>query len=132
MVIVRRHIGKLLLTCSLFIVMTVQAQRKISSLDKDWRFLKGDAIGAENPSFNDAGWRQVDVPHDWMIEGPYDAANRTGRGGGYLPAGIGWYRKKLSLPSDWKGRKIFVQFDGVMANSEVWINGNSVGKRPYG
>lgn len=132
MVIARTHIEKILLACSLFLVMTVQGQRRIQSLDKDWRFLKGDTTGAEKPSFNDAGWRQVDVPHDWMIEGPYDAANRTGRGGGYLPAGIGWYRKKLSLPNELKGRKIFVQFDGVMANSEVWINGNSVGKRPYG
>ena len=132
MSIARTHIGKIFLACSFFIVTAVQGQRKIISLDKDWRFLKGDTTGAEKPSFNDAGWRQLDVPHDWMIEGPYDVANRTGRGGGYLPAGIGWYRKKLILPNDLKGKKISVQFDGVMANSEVWINGNSVGKRPYG
>src|SRR5713226_4428690 len=106
--------------------------RVTSSFDSDWRFLKGDAPGAEKPDFDDATWRKLDVPHDWSIEGPFDEKNSTGGAGGFLPAGIGWYRKHFSLPRDFHDRRIFVDFDGVMANSDVWINGFHLGKRPYG
>lgn len=102
------------------------------SFDTDWRFLKQDVSDAQQPAFNDAAWRKLDVPHDWSIEGPYDETNPTGRGGGYLPAGIGWYRKSFTLPTEAASKKIFLEFDGVMANSEVWINGFLLGKRPYG
>ncbi len=106
--------------------------RKIVSFDKDWNFLKDDAKGAEQTTFNDASWRKLDVPHDWSIEGPYDRNNTTSRGGGYLPSGIGWYRKTFSLDDSYNNKKISIQFDGVMANSDVWINGYHLGKRPYG
>jgi beta-galactosidase len=106
--------------------------RVTTPFDADWRFLKADAKGAEQPAFNDAKWRALAVPHDWSIEGPYDQANPSGRGGGYLPAGAGWYRKKFTLPADEAKRRVRIEFDGVMANSEVWINGHLLGKRPYG
>ncbi|GAB3453566.1 hypothetical protein GCM10027321_03860 [Massilia terrae] len=106
--------------------------RVTTSFDAGWRFLKADAKGAEQPGFKDASWRALSVPHDWSIEGPYDQANPTGRGGGYLPAGVGWYRKQFTLPQDEAGRRVRVEFDGVMANSEVWVNGHLLGKRPYG
>ncbi|RZK19068.1 MAG: hypothetical protein EOO86_08510 [Pedobacter sp.] len=72
------------------------------------------------------------MPNDWSIEGAYDKANLTARGGGYLPSGIGWYRKSFSLDENLSGKKISIEFDGVMANSDVWINGFHLGKRPYG
>ncbi|HJQ31657.1 MAG TPA: glycoside hydrolase family 2 TIM barrel-domain containing protein [Pyrinomonadaceae bacterium] len=102
------------------------------SLDKDWRFLKGDAEGAERPEFDDAAWRRLDVPHDWSIEGPFDEGNPTGKAGGYLPAGVGWYRKRFTLRAAERTRRVFVEFDGVMANSDVWVNGFHLGRRPYG
>lgn len=108
------------------------AVRAAMALDRDWLFNKGDAPGAENPAFTDAGWRTVDVPHDWSIEGPFDENAPTSGYGGYLPAGVGWYRKKFTLPQAWSGRRIFVEFDGVMANGTVWINGTSLGTRPSG
>jgi beta-galactosidase len=108
------------------------ASRKILNFDADWRFLKDDAKGADAPVFDDSGWRILDVPHDWSIEGPYDKENPTSRGGGYLPAGIGWYRKSFTVSGSDSKRKIFIEFDGVMANSDVWINGFHLGKRPYG
>src|SRR5436305_2112557 len=85
----------------LFFAATSWSQngRTIAPFDNDWKFYKGEASGAEATSFNDAGWRLLTVPHDWSIEGPYDRANPTSRGGGYLPAGIGWYRKTFSLPN---------------------------------
>jgi beta-galactosidase len=106
--------------------------RVTTPFDADWRFLKADAKGAEQPGFNDAKWRALSVPHDWSIEGPYDQANPSGRGGGYLPTGAGWYRKKFTLPADEAKRLVRIEFDGVMANSEVWVNGHLLGKRPYG
>jgi beta-galactosidase len=74
----------------------------------------------------------VDLPHDWSIEGPFDAKNPTGGAGGFLPAGIGWYRKTFTVPAADRGKLVFIDFDGVMANSDVWINGFHLGKRPYG
>lgn len=107
-------------------------RRTIASFDTDWRFLKGDATGAELANFDDAAWRKLDVPHDWSIEGPFDKNNPTGGAGGFLPAGVGWYRKHFTLPADDKDRRVFIDFDGVMANSNVWINGFHLGTRPYG
>lgn len=116
----------------LLLLSSLQAQRIIRSFDNGWRFFKGDTAGAEQPSFLDASWRAVNVPHDWSIEGPYDQNNPTRRGGGYLPAGVGWYRKQFTLDDSYKNKKVSVEFDGVMANSEVWINNFYLGKRPYG
>src|SRR5262249_31957630 len=106
--------------------------RTVKLFDDDWLFFKGDAEGAQDVSFDDSAWRKLDVPHDWSIEGPFDQNAPTGGAGGYLPGGIGWYRKHFSLPADCKAKRVCIEFDGVMANSEVWINGCSLGKRPYG
>lgn len=103
-----------------------------ASFDADWRFFKGEAAGAERNDFDDSNWRRLDVPHDWSIEGPFSQTNKTGGAGGWLPSGVGWYRKSFSLPDNWILKRFFVEFDGVMQNSEVWINGVSLGKRPNG
>ena len=119
--------------CFLAVLTDVNAQaRKVLSFDTNWKFIKADLTGAEKPLFNDAKWRTLDVPHDWSIEGPYDKANPTARGGGYLPSGIGWYRKSFTLPESEANRQHFIEFDGIMAYSDVWINGTHLGKRPYG
>jgi beta-galactosidase len=106
--------------------------RKIISFDTDWKFIKEDVTGAEQKEFKDAAWRSLNVPHDWSIEGPYSRNNSTGRGGGYLPGGIGWYRKTFTLNEADQKNLVFIEFDGVMANSDVWINGFHLGKRPNG
>ena len=103
--------------------------RIVKSFDAGWRFFKGDAPGAEASGFVDGPWRTVDSPHDWSIEGPFAATNPRGGAGGFLPAGIGWYRKHFTLSKQHLGRRIFIEFDGVMANSDVWINGVHLGKR---
>jgi beta-galactosidase len=106
--------------------------RITTSFDQGWRFLKADAPAAEKSDFDDTQWRNLDVPHDWSIEGPIDRASTTGHAQGFFPAGIGWYRKHFVLPESYAGRRVFVEFDGVMANSDVWINGRHLGRRPYG
>lgn len=106
--------------------------RVTTSFDADWRFLKAGAPGAEQPGFDDAAWRTVSVPHDWSIEGPFDKNNPTSGAGAFLPAGIGWYRRRFTLPAADARRRVFVDFDGVMAHSDVWINGFHLSKRPNG
>lgn len=109
-----------------------QSPRTVQPFDADWQFLKADAPDAEEPGFADAAWRTLNLPHDWSIEGPIDQSNKTGAAGAFLPAGVGWYRKHFVLPQSAARKRIFIEFDGVMANSDVWINGTHLGKRPYG
>lgn len=103
-----------------------------SSFDFGWRFLLGDPAGAQNPPYVDSSWRALDLPHDWSIEGPYDEHAATGGSGGYLPAGIGWYRKTFSVPESARDRRVAIEFDGVYQHSTVWINDHELGTRPYG
>jgi beta-galactosidase len=126
-------------SCTILIILLAAAGlsyaatgRIVAPFDSDWRFFKGDASGAEADAFNDSQWRTLDVPHDWSIEGPFAASNPTGGSGGFLPAGVGWYRKHFTLPKEYARRRVFIEFDGVMANSDVWINGAHLGRRPYG
>lgn len=98
----------------------------------DWKFVKGDSADAQRVHFDEAGWKEVALPHDWSIEGPKNQKNPGKSRSGYFPGGIGWYRKHFQLAPKDQGRMIFVQFDGVYENSEVWINGHSLGVRPYG
>jgi beta-galactosidase len=100
--------------------------------EDDWRFAVGDVQGAEKVEFDDAQWQSVDVPHDWAIAGPFDEQAPARGEGGFLPTGVGWYRKHFELPTDLKGRRVLIEFDGVMANSDVWINGQHLGHRPSG
>ncbi len=108
------------------------SERTTLNFDKDWKFIQDDVDGAEMPEFDDRRWQYLDLPHDWSIEGAVDRDHPTGRGGGYLPAGIGWYRKSFEIPASDQGKKVFIDFDGIMANSDVWINGEHLGKRPFG
>ncbi len=101
-------------------------------MDRSWKFFLGDDKSASTIDFNDNAWRVLDLPHDWSIEGGFkEDAPTTGRGG-YVQTGIGWYRKQFVLPRSVKGKQVTIQFDGVYMNSEVWINGHLLGKRPNG
>ncbi len=104
--------------------------REVLNFNHDWYFYKGDVQGGQNSGTDVSGWRLLDLPHDWSIEGPFgkEYASCTG----YLPGGIGWYRRTFIVPENQKGKKVFIYFNGVYNNSEVWINGNYLGKRPNG
>src|SRR5215813_14572443 len=102
------------------------------SFTDDWRFHLGDVPDGQNPQLNDSQWRRLDLPHDWSIEGEFSEKNPATPGGGALPGGMGWYRKTFTLPLGAKDRLVFIDFDGVYRNSEVWLNGQYLGKRPYG
>ena len=108
-----------------------KSPRQEISADANWKFFLGDPAGAEAEAFSDAAWRSVDLPHDWSIEGVPDEKNLTGSGGGYFPAGVGWYRKTFTAPADWKGKRVSVEFKGVAANATVYLNGKKLGIHPY-
>ncbi len=106
--------------------------RQIQQLDTDWRFLQSDAPDAQSPTFDDSAWKPVTLPHDWCIAGPVEE-NAPSRGaGGFFPTGIGWYRRTLTLPKLDPTKRTFIAFDGIMANSDVYCNGELLGHRPYG
>jgi beta-galactosidase len=100
--------------------------------DHSWKFFLGDLTGAGLRDFNDAGWRNLDLPHDWSIEGKVHPKNPTSGAGGYFPAGVGWYRKTFRVDNEWKGKNVSIYFEGVYMNAEVFINGKSLGVYPYG
>lgn len=106
--------------------------RTVMEFNNDWKFMLGDDSLAFHEKYDDSKWRELDLPHDWSIEGDFSEENLTGRSGGALPAGIGWYRKEFSVPKPIKGHPLYIDFGGVYRNSEVWINGNYLGKRPSG
>jgi len=101
------------------------------NFDANWKFHLGDITGAEKASYPDQKWRELNLPHDWSIEGSFRPDNPSGHQGGLLPGGIGWYRKKFSL-TNITAKKFFIGFDGVYKNSTIYINGNELGTRPYG
>ena len=116
-------------------LVSIQAQENIQRkqlFDDNWKFFLGDSPSTSANNFDDKNWRDLDLPHDWSIEGKIDQKNSMGGSGGYFPAGIGWYRKTFNVPSAWKGKRISIYFGGVYMNSEVFINGKSLGVHPYG
>jgi len=117
--------------------------RQTLGFDQAWRFHLGEVAGGETPALADADWRTLDVPHDFSIEGPvgadpatmegpFDKKSPGGTSAGALNGGIGWYRKAFSLPEGSQGKHVEIRFDGVYMDSEVWLNGVSVGTQPYG
>lgn len=140
----------LFLLISLFLLTEAMfAQSKLSERSRpfisDWRFTHDNALitGPEDPSFRDDTWRRIDLPHDWSNEdvhmqiadsivGPFIKSSPSGILDGFTYGGIGWYRKFFKLDKKDKGKKVFIQFDGVYMNSDVWINGHHLGNQPYG
>jgi beta-galactosidase len=120
------------LMLSTFVLFAFAQTRSTLNFNRDWKFYLGEATMANEINFDDANWRILNLPHDWSIEFPFDSASPTGNGGGALRGGLAWYRKTFTVPETNKSKNIFIDFDGVYKNSEVWINGHYLGKRPNG
>lgn len=120
--------------CSCFMVFstTVSTCRERINLGDCWRFHNGDEPEAVDANFEDTGWQLLDLPHDWAIEGNFSKDHPSGTGGGALPGGIGWYRKTFVPEKADSDMKFRIVFDGVYMNSEVYLNGILLGRRPYG
>src|SRR5437868_217816 len=100
--------------------LMAQSSRQSLLFTEGWKFHKGDVPGAEQAGLNDHDWRQLDLPHDWSIEGPF--SQEWASGTGFLPGGVGWYRKTFRMDPAAAGKNVFIYFDGVYKNSEVWLN----------
>ncbi|MFR9582331.1 MAG: glycoside hydrolase family 2 TIM barrel-domain containing protein [Rikenellaceae bacterium] len=104
-----------------------------TTINKSWKFTLDDPKGAQKESFDDSSWRELHLPHDWAFENGYSSDGAQADRGGYAMGGIGWYRKNINITQEQlKDRLIYIDFDGIYMNSEVWINGKYLGKRPYG
>ena len=130
---------KLLLTVLIYLAFSLKgtaqntlSNKRTQAFDYNWKFSLGDNVHASGINFNDKNWRNLTLPHDWSIEGIIDPKNPMGNDGGYFPAGIAWYRKHFTVPAALKGRPVSIYFEGIYMNSEVFINGKSLGVRPYG
>jgi len=113
-------------------VKTGQVMDMHLNFNADWYFYLGEIPGFYVPDFDDTDWRVLDVPHDWSVEGQFSKDNASASSGGYLPTGIGCYRKTFVLPKGSEGKRIKIRFDGVYMNSSVYVNGVYLGNRPYG
>ncbi|HEY5325860.1 MAG TPA: sugar-binding domain-containing protein, partial [Mucilaginibacter sp.] len=109
-----------------------QQGRTVADFDRGWHFHLGDMSDGEKTSLNVTGWRVLNLPHDWSIEGKFSKDNPATPGGGALPGGIGWYRKTFTVPASSKNKMVYIDFDGVYQKSDVWINGHHLGFRPNG
>jgi len=128
----RLFLVSILLTVAAFFSHLNAQTRTKENFDDDWKFILDSVNAYNSPDVNDASWRTLNLPHDWSIEMPFDSTSPTGTSGGALRGGLGWYRKTFSLPESSKDKNVFIDFDGVYMNSEVWINGHSLGVRPNG
>lgn len=128
-----RNIATFLFCCILCVGCSrIASPREVEDFNDGWRFHLGDVAEASDPGYDDSDWRELNLPHDWAVEGDFSIDHPAGTGGGALPGGIGWYRKNF-VPSSADSAKIWrIEFDGVYMNSEVFVNGTNVGLRPYG
>jgi beta-galactosidase len=125
-------LAALLLTPILAVAQTQTHQRQIQQFTTDWHFLQSDAPDAQSPTFDDSNWKTVTLPYDWSIAGPVEEDAPSRAAGGFFPTGIAWYRRTLTLPKLDPTKRISIAFDGIMANSDVYCNGELLGHRPYG
>jgi len=113
------------------------------SFDEEWLFIKGNPQGAESPEFDDSAWRKLDLPHDWSIEdlpgrggdtvtGPFSKLSGGKMATGYTIGGTAWYRKHFTISKPEAGKIVYLHFDGIYMNSDIWINGRHIGSHPYG
>lgn len=106
---------------------------RVVCIDQDWLFTLADsALDASGEAFDDSGWRALHLPHDWSIEDSVKRDNPSGEAGGFFSGGIGWYRKHLMVPKEYKDKTLQLTFDGIYMNSDIYVNGTRVGGRSNG
>jgi beta-galactosidase len=104
---------------------------RVVNFNRDWKFIKGDPEGSEMPDFDDSAWQKIHVPHDWAISGPFNP-QENGYAGKLPWKGVGWYRKKFTLKKSDSGKRVYFDFDGVMAFPKIYVNGKLAGEWDYG
>lgn len=122
----------LLILLFLIGVNLVYTQRSVTNFNTNWQFILEDDLTFSKENIDDTAWKTLNLPHDWSFEKGVRKGGDQGQGGGYHDGGIGWYRKHFNVTKESLSNSTYINFDGVYMNSEVWVNGNYLGKRPYG
>lgn len=122
----------LVLLSMMIFTANLYAQRNVEDFNRDWRFAKGEQTRqVQQIEFDDSDWQAVNLPHDWAISGPFNP-DENGYAGKLPWKGIGWYRKTFTLERADDGRRVYFDFDGVMAFPKVYVNGQLAGQWDYG
>lgn len=106
-------------------------QRIETNFNNNWQFILDDNPLFSKENLIDTSWQTLNVPHDWSFEKGVRIGGDQVQGGGYHDGGIGWYRKAFNVSKESLSKITYINFDGVYMNSEVWVNNNYLGKRPY-
>ena len=127
-------IKNVIVSC-IVLLFTIHASAQVSfgapeKINDGWRFILHDAKDAQLKDYNDSRWQRVDLPHDWSVKGQLSPTLASATG--YLPGGIGWYRKTMNVPADKQNERAYLYFEGVYNRSDVYINGHHLGHRPNG
>ncbi|MDO6737781.1 glycoside hydrolase family 2 TIM barrel-domain containing protein [Wenyingzhuangia sp. 2_MG-2023] len=126
---------KLIVTYLFFILLCSNnsfSQRETIVFNKNWKFILQDNPEFSKPNTNTSTWNSIQIPHDWAFEEGISKDGAQGASGGYFGGGIGWYQKTFEASKNWENKLVSIEFDGVYMNSEVWVNGHYLEKRPYG
>lgn len=115
---------------TLVYVSSYDGTERSQDFNENWKFFLGDAGNGQEFSFDDSGWESIQLPHDYSIKQGY-SSNMEAESG-YLPGGVGWYRKHFTVPESAADKQVRVDFDGVYMNAAVYINGTKLGTHPYG
>jgi beta-galactosidase len=122
----------LLILCLSVCINLGYSQRSETNFNNDWDFILEDNPSFSKENVDTSSWKNLNVPHDWSFEKGVRKGGGQGQGGGYHDGGIGWYRKQFNVKKESLSNIVYINFDGVYMNSEVWVNGNYIAKRPYG
>ena len=121
----------LTLQFGLLAAQNADGQGRLSHLfNFGWKFHAGDLKDAYSVNYDDSSWRVLDLPHDFQIEQPWD--KDAGGARGFKAMGTGWYRKTFKADPEWKGKRVLLDFEGIMLIGDVWVNGQKVGSTDYG
>ena len=109
---------------------SVAGERQKVLFNFDWKFQLGETANAESVSLDDSSWRSLDLPHDYQIEMPWN--EKANRSRGFKDMATGWYRKTFDADPAWKGRRVLLDFEGIMLHGDAYLNGQRIGCTDYG
>ena len=127
-----KQVKNVLTLMVLLIALSARAdgERKTLLFNFDWKFKLGEVQNAESPTFDDADWRQLDLPHDFQIEMPWN--EKANRSRGFKDMATGWYRKTFDADKTWQGKRVMLDFEGIMLHGDAYLNGQKIGGTDYG
>lgn len=119
----RKTVFALFCFVTIFTSVSAQSIRQNININREWKFKLGDYSGAEVPAFDDSNWDNIGIPHSFSM--PYYQSAKFYKG-------YGWYRKNITIPEEWLGKRVSLDFEGAYRTAEIYVNGKLVGKHNSG